>query len=262
MARFLFLGLLGLQVVASSPVLHSRQYWPDPTQAPIPSEEKCIEESFSSPKWGIYDPALITVNGSSGGSQGDIRFLTMNTATGVVANCTAKNIELDPKGPNAADFWHNCSIPDLFFQFNLTSFDLRLKGTWSCGKSKYVAGPKEGKPHMNESCPLTHSPCTQTRIRSKRNLGTAPDPRVSRRLAGPARGGDPLHHGQLAGLGKPVKPHQDCTPAAPSPLYACRAPPALRRQIGRPRVAAGRGLVPAPLFSDQERDGKALPPLL
>ncbi|KAK4210554.1 hypothetical protein QBC37DRAFT_442656 [Rhypophila decipiens] len=137
-----FLGLLA-EVVVSAPATWSsglsvqpRQYWPDPTKEPIPSEEECILESFSSPKWGIYDPALITVNGSSGGSMGDIRFLTMNTATGLVANCTANNIELDPKGLDALEFWHNCSVPNLFFQFNLTSFELRLKGTWTCGESK------------------------------------------------------------------------------------------------------------------------------
>lgn len=68
---------------------------------------------------------------------GDIRFLTMNTATGVVANCTANNIELDPlvKGGDV-DYWHNCSIPNLFFQFDLTAFQLRLKGTWTCGTNK------------------------------------------------------------------------------------------------------------------------------
>ncbi|KAK3312032.1 hypothetical protein B0H66DRAFT_585215 [Apodospora peruviana] len=121
--------------VSATPVLSPRQYWPDPTKEPIPTDAKCIEESFSNPRWGIYDPALITVNGSSGGSMGDIRFLTMNAATGVVANCTANNIELDPKGADALAVWHNCSIPNLFFQFGLTDFELRLKGTWSCGNS-------------------------------------------------------------------------------------------------------------------------------
>ncbi|KAM7189426.1 hypothetical protein V8F20_010156 [Naviculisporaceae sp. PSN 640] len=125
--------------------IEPRQYWPDPTKDPIPTEEECLLQSFSSPNWGIYDPALITVNGSSDGSIGDIRFLTMNTATGVVANCTAKNIELDPKVKGGdTELWHNCSIPNLFFQFDLTAFDLRLKGTWTCGTNKQVTFAANG----------------------------------------------------------------------------------------------------------------------
>lgn len=140
-----FLSLAGRIIVAapapSSPspvaVVQPRQYWPDPANDPIPTEEECLLESFSSPKWGIYGPSLVTVNGSSDGSIGDIRFLTKNTATGVAANCTAKNIELDPKVKGGdTELWHNCNIPNLFFQFDLTAFELRLKGTWTCGTNK------------------------------------------------------------------------------------------------------------------------------
>ena len=113
---------------------HRRQYWPEPEPNAITPEE-CIGTSFTNPTWGIYDPSLVAVNASSGGTHGDIRFLTVNSATGVSANCTAKDIDLDPKGAGALDAWHNCSIPNLFFQFSLESLDMRLKGSWKCGNS-------------------------------------------------------------------------------------------------------------------------------
>lgn len=131
----LLLYTLALHSDASiASVAHRRQYWPDPgltTRSP----QECIKASFTNPTWGIYDPALVAVNSSSGGTQGDIRFLTVNSATGVSANCTAKDIDLDPKGASALNVWYNCSIPDLFFQFNLESLDMRLKGSWRCENS-------------------------------------------------------------------------------------------------------------------------------
>ena len=111
-----------------------RQYSSDPDQHSR-SPEECIRTSFSNPTWAIFDPALVVVNSSSGGTQGDVRWLTINSATGVSANCTAKDIDLDPRGPGALDLWHNCSIPNLFFQFNLETLDMRLKGSWGCGDS-------------------------------------------------------------------------------------------------------------------------------
>jgi len=115
-----------------------RQYWSDPEQHNR-SPEECIRTSFSNPTWTIFDPALVVVNSSSGGTQGDVRWLTVNSATGVSANCTAKDIDLDPRGPGASDIWQNCSIPNLFFQFNLETLDMRLKGSWRCGDaSRFV----------------------------------------------------------------------------------------------------------------------------
>jgi hypothetical protein len=124
---------------------HRRQYWPDP-ELTTRSPQECIKASFTNPTWGIYDPALVAVNSSSGGTQGDIRFLTVNSATGVSANCTAKDIDLDPKGAGALDLWHNCSLPGLFFQFNLETLDMRLKGTWRCeNSSRSVFTPLESE---------------------------------------------------------------------------------------------------------------------
>jgi len=132
--RALVLWLPVVVDASRSSSLFSRQQWDDPSDNIPTTPEKCIDASFSTPGWGIVDPAIITVNGSSGGSTGDIRFLTVNPASGVVANCTAQNIELiDPP-----DVWHNCSIPDLYFNFNLETMDMRLKGSWSCEGSEYV----------------------------------------------------------------------------------------------------------------------------
>ena len=139
MASLGLLLLLSLEVGAifpktwSSSTLHNRQYYPgDPSEGGPVTPQSCTEASFTSPRWGIYNPTLVTVNGSSGGSQGDIRFLTVNSATNVSAACIARNIDLDPKGPDALDIWHDCDIPNLKFQFNLTSFDMRLRGSWHC----------------------------------------------------------------------------------------------------------------------------------
>lgn len=132
--RLLLLALGSFVSTAwSSPIVHNRQYYPgDPSEGGPVTSQSCLEASFTSPRWGIYNPTLVTVNGSSGGSQGDIRFLTVNFATNVSAACIARNIDLDPKGPDALDIWHDCDIPNLKFQFNLTSFDMRLRGSWVC----------------------------------------------------------------------------------------------------------------------------------
>lgn len=111
-----------------------RQYWPDPTPV-VRTPEECVDISFTYPRWSIFGPSLVVVNSSSGGTQGDIRFLTLNSATGVSANCTAEDIDLDPRGPGALDIWHNCSIPNLFFQFTLETLEMRLKGSWQCDNS-------------------------------------------------------------------------------------------------------------------------------
>ncbi|CCC07598.1 hypothetical protein SMACR_08151 [Sordaria macrospora] len=130
----LLLGLSAfLSTAWSSSIIDNRQYYPgDPSEGGPVTPQSCTETSFTSPRWGIYSPTLVTVNGSSGGSQGDIRFLTVNIATNVSAACIARNINLDPKGPDALNIWHDCDIPNLKFQFNLTSFDMRLRGTWLC----------------------------------------------------------------------------------------------------------------------------------
>ncbi|KAK4224380.1 hypothetical protein QBC38DRAFT_485585 [Podospora fimiseda] len=136
----IFLGVFTSHVAASG-VLRHRQYWPDPSSNDhnnndIPTPQECIEISFTEPAWGIYDPALTSVNASSGGTQGDIRFLAINSATRVETTCRAQNIELDP----TTDIWHNCSSSDLQFQFILSSFQLKLRGTWSCNSSLTFSG--------------------------------------------------------------------------------------------------------------------------
>ncbi|KAK3984317.1 hypothetical protein QBC44DRAFT_253153 [Cladorrhinum sp. PSN332] len=128
----LILGIFASHVAASG-VLRPRQYWPDPDPndtVPTPTPQECVEISFTEPAWGIYDPALTSINASSGGTQGDIRFLAINSATRVEASCKAQNIELDPTGAQL-DVWHDCSIPNLQFQFILSLFEVKLRGTWS-----------------------------------------------------------------------------------------------------------------------------------
>ncbi len=139
-ASIILRGLALHSAVSAASASQRQQYYYPGTESEVRTPEECTRASFTNPTWGIYDPALVAVNSSSGGTQGDIRFLTVNAATGVVANCTAKDIDLDPKGPGALDIWHNCSFPNLFFQFNLESLDMRLKGSWQCGNSsRFVA---------------------------------------------------------------------------------------------------------------------------
>ena len=128
-------GLALHSAVCAAGTISRRQYYEPDADLNARSPQECTRVSFTNPTWGIYDPALVAVNSSSGGTTGDIRFLTVNSATGVSANCTAKDIDLDPKGAGALDIWHNCSIPDLFFQFNLETLDMRLKGSWQCDNS-------------------------------------------------------------------------------------------------------------------------------
>lgn len=124
----------GLPTSASQPV-GARQYYPDPDDPSLPpSPEDCLRLSFSEPAWSIYDPALLSVNVSDGGTQGDIRFYTRNVATGQHADCRVTNIELNPKGAQL-ETWHNCNVTDLQFQFLLDDFQVRLRGGWKCADS-------------------------------------------------------------------------------------------------------------------------------
>lgn len=141
-ARFVSLLLLGSQALTTAtaiPATDSEPHavWPrqyaDP-EAPPPSVEACIDRSFSNPNWHVISPMLVTVNGSRGGTTGDLQFLAINMATGVTARCNQSNIELDPRGPDALTKWHGCNVTDLGFQFNLTSFEMRLRGSWVCEK--------------------------------------------------------------------------------------------------------------------------------
>ncbi|KAK4173516.1 hypothetical protein QBC36DRAFT_245298 [Triangularia setosa] len=133
----LLLGVAVLNRVHSlstspSHLMEARQYYPDPDDPSLPpSPEDCLRLSFSEPAWSIYDPALLSVNVSDGGTQGDIRFYTRNVATGQHADCRVTNIELNPKGTQL-ETWYNCNITDLQFQFLLDDFQVRLRGGWKC----------------------------------------------------------------------------------------------------------------------------------
>ncbi|KAK0613220.1 hypothetical protein B0T14DRAFT_569296 [Immersiella caudata] len=116
---------------SASPAIWGRQYSNDPDARPTTPAE-CLEISLTNPNFIIMGPELTTVNGSSGGTQGDIGFLAFNTATHVVALCRAKNIELEP---TTDDQWHNCNVTGLQFRFHLTSFQMHLKASWTCDNS-------------------------------------------------------------------------------------------------------------------------------
>lgn len=133
MLGLVLLAGLGASAHASQAVIEARQYYPDPVEG-MPTAEQCLTISLSSPAWSIYDPALLSVNASSGGTTGDIRFITVNAATGLEAPCRAQNIEFQPTG-DERNVWHNCSIPGLQFQFLLDLFQVKLRGTWQCGNS-------------------------------------------------------------------------------------------------------------------------------
>ncbi|KAK0667089.1 hypothetical protein QBC41DRAFT_142011 [Cercophora samala] len=136
----LILGIAALHDVHGLPAspsrrVEARQYYPDPEDPSLPpSAQDCLRLSFSEPAWSIYDPALLSVNVSDGGTQGDIRFYTRNVATGQHADCRVTNIELNPKGAQL-DTWYNCNITDLEFQFLLDDFRVRLRGGWKCAGS-------------------------------------------------------------------------------------------------------------------------------
>ncbi|KAK5653394.1 hypothetical protein OQA88_8879 [Cercophora sp. LCS_1] len=133
---------LGMRLMMLSFALHAlanalvtpRQYDPYPEDGP-PSALQCIERSLTFPNWHIFGSTLVSVNGSSGGSTGDFKFLANNKATGEMAECKGKDIELDPKGPASLEVWHKCNDTRLEFQFNLTSFEMRLRGSWVCEES-------------------------------------------------------------------------------------------------------------------------------
>ncbi|KAK3293735.1 uncharacterized protein B0H64DRAFT_326620 [Chaetomium fimeti] len=122
--------------------IQHRQYWPDPGAGPN-TPQQCTETSLTSPTWGIYSPSLVAINSSSGGTQGDIRFLTVNAASGLTAECAATDIDIYPKGA-ALNIWHNCSIPELFVQFDLESFEMRLRGSWQCDNSSSIVFTANG----------------------------------------------------------------------------------------------------------------------
>jgi hypothetical protein len=118
--------------------IQRRQWAPDPGPG-VRTPQQCTETSLTNPTWGIFSPVLVAINSSSGGTQGDLRFSAVNSATGLTANCIATDINIYPKGAADLAIWHNCSMPDLVFQFDLESFEMRLRGSWQCDNSSRFA---------------------------------------------------------------------------------------------------------------------------
>jgi hypothetical protein len=132
---FVSLGLFPTPSFAAA--VQGRQYWPEP-EPTTRTPEECLQISLTSPTWGIFSPTLVAVNSFSGATQGDIRFIAINSATGAEANCTATDVDFGPEG-SSNQTWHDCSIPDLSFQFTLDTLEMRLRGSWKCDNaSKFV----------------------------------------------------------------------------------------------------------------------------
>ena len=115
-----------------SPSLQSRQYNDDGPPTPA----VCVATSFTNPNHYILGPEIITINATKGGTYGDFGFLAYNTATGVNARCVGQDIDLDP--PAGSSEWHSCNVTNLEWQFNLTSFVMRLRSKYTCPGYPYV----------------------------------------------------------------------------------------------------------------------------
>jgi hypothetical protein len=100
----------------------------------------CSDVSLSRPEWYVYYPTLTTVNASTGGTTGDVQFQAFNLMTGQSSNCSAHNIDLEPGTAEAQSVWHKCSTPETVFQFKLSTLEMRLNSTWTCGDLPQYVG--------------------------------------------------------------------------------------------------------------------------
>lgn len=102
-----------------------RQY-----DGPSGSDIDCKEVSLSAPSWYIYDPTYTRHDASSGGTLGEAGFDVYNLATNESFRCYAPDLDLSLTGDES--LWHNCSVPDAQFTFDLTDNLIGLKETWTC----------------------------------------------------------------------------------------------------------------------------------
>lgn len=93
--------------------------------------EKCIAESKAHPRWEISNLDFTTINYNTGGRMGDITFNAYNPAIETMTSCRASNIDMS----GGSKLWHDCTVAGTGFQFSLTDYGLKLKGTWNCGDS-------------------------------------------------------------------------------------------------------------------------------
>ncbi|GAB1316323.1 hypothetical protein MFIFM68171_06533 [Madurella fahalii] len=102
--------------------------------------QECINVSTSNPRWEISNLAFTTINYNTGGRTGDIRFNFYNPAVETTTACTAENIDMS----GGSKLWHDCSVVGTGFQFSLTDYGLKLRGTWSCGDDEISVFNGEG----------------------------------------------------------------------------------------------------------------------
>ena len=95
----------------------------------------CTDVSFSLPIWEIRDIMFTAINTSTGGNYGDIKFSAHNSATNLTAMCSAENIDIMSRDTGVARSWYNCDLPETFFQFDLSEFQVKVKASWRCESS-------------------------------------------------------------------------------------------------------------------------------
>jgi hypothetical protein len=124
--HFAYCMLLWLPLIGATLNVNRPRQYDAPSGAPI----DCKQVSLTTPSWYIYDPRYTLHNFSTGGTQGDAGFGVYNVATNESFECYVRDINLTLTGPES--LWHNCSIPNAQFTFDLTAHVIGLEETWTC----------------------------------------------------------------------------------------------------------------------------------
>jgi hypothetical protein len=106
----------------------------DPPAAPSSPEDvdECTNTTLTNPRWSIYELGFHVFNHSTGSTVGDFRFIAYNYATDNTTDCIVENEDLATLDTGDAGKWTACAAPDTEFRFNLTTFDLTVRQTWTC----------------------------------------------------------------------------------------------------------------------------------
>jgi hypothetical protein len=96
----------------------------------------CKENSFSHPVWYFWDPTVVQLNASRGGSVGDFGVSVYNTALDQNFDCYGQDINLAPgvDGDDEDDEigWFDCTIPGAQIKPNMKASTLSIRQTWTC----------------------------------------------------------------------------------------------------------------------------------
>lgn len=94
--------------------------------------EYCIDVSFSTPHWDIFDPVTVARNGTAGV---DFEFSAYNWATRVTARCTTVIVNGSARPAGANGTWYGCDLPETYFQLDSTTNNIYIQGSWVCPTS-------------------------------------------------------------------------------------------------------------------------------